>query len=54
MINVKKRDGKIVEFDIQKIKDIPLFNDTYVAVGKEYQRINYIKDFNVDSKFSTV
>ena len=27
-------------------KDIPIFNDTYVAIGKEYQRINHIKDFN--------
>ena len=26
--------------------DILIFNDTYVAIGKDYQRINYIKDFN--------
>ena len=25
-------------------KDLPLFNDTYVAIGKTYQRINSIKD----------
>ena len=25
-------------------KDIPLFNDNYVAIGKEYQRLNHIKD----------
>ncbi len=28
-----------------KDSDLPLFNDHYVAVGKEYQRINNIKDF---------
>ena len=26
--------------------DILIFTDTYVAIGKDYQRINYIKDFN--------
>ena len=26
-------------------KDLPLFNDNYVAVGKTYQRINSVKDF---------
>ena len=25
-------------------KDLPLFNDNYVAIGKEHQRINHIKD----------
>src|SRR5699024_8104149 len=25
--------------------DLPLFNDSYVAIGKTYQRINSIKDF---------
>ena len=26
-------------------KDLLLFNDNYVAVGKDYQRINHVKDF---------
>ena len=26
-------------------KDLPLFNDNYVAIGKNYQRINSVKDF---------
>ena len=34
MINVKKRDGKIVEFDIQKIKDA--IEKAFLALDKKY------------------
>ena len=34
MINVKKRDGKIVEFDIQKIKDA--IEKAFMALDKKY------------------
>ena len=39
-IRILDNDDKLTK------NDILVFTDTYVAVGKEYQRINYIKDFN--------
>ena len=39
-IRILNNDDKLTK------NDILIFTDTYVAVGKDYQRINYIKDFN--------
>ena len=39
-IRILNNDDKLTK------NDILVFTDTYVAVGKDYQRINYIKDFN--------
>ena len=39
-IRILDNDDKLTK------NDILIFTDTYVAVGKDYQRINYIKDFN--------